>query len=143
MPDRDRLEAHEREEPGGLRPTLDQARIGPDRVGPIEHDDPHPRAHARARREERGPDEGVVARPDVLQIDDEAVDAREVLAARREVLEAIAVEAAHGDVVVSQGVGDADHVLRFAAMSVLRAEEDRRPHAEPRRGRGSRARGPG
>ena len=51
-------------------------------------------AGARPHGQDRGPDEGVVARPDVLQVDDERIDPREVLGLRRQVLEGRAVEAA-------------------------------------------------
>ena len=53
----------------------------------------------------------------------------EILGARAEIGEVLAVEAADGGAVRVTRVGDADHVLRLAAVAVLGAEDDLEAHA--------------
>ena len=66
---------------------------------------------------------------------------REVVRARREVFERVSVEAPDAACRRVARVGDADHVLRLAAVSVLGPEHER--DASPRGRRGSCARGRG
>ena len=100
-----------------------------ERVRTIEHEDADALLAAGACDEHRRPHEGVVARADVLHVDDDDVEAVEVALLGREVGEGLAVEAddARGPLAVRVAVdrvADADHVLRVTRPAVLGAEED-------------------
>ena len=88
-------------------------------------------ARSRLHRQHHRPDVRVVAAADVLEIDDQHVDPRQIRRRRRQRLERLAVEADDRDpraaIVV---VVDADHVLRLAAHAVLGPVEPHRPHPD-------------
>ena len=65
-----------------------------------------------------------------MQIDEEQIDLGQVFGARRQVVERRAVQAPDGRAERVAGVGDADHVLSFAAVAVLGAEDDGDADAE-------------
>ena len=94
-----------------------------ERVWPIEHDDPHAHARAHAHGEGHRPVVGVVARADVLQVDDEHVESAEHRDGR---FASLAVEAPHRQ--SGRRVARAGHqrvILRGAPQSVLRRQERR------------------
>jgi hypothetical protein len=126
MPNGDGLEPHEGEKLRVLLVPFDGVHGATDRVRPVEHDHPLFQARAGPESEDGRPHEGVVASANVLKIDHQEIDVREVFVARATRGERLAVETAHRDAPPIAGVGDADHVLRFAAVSVLRAEDDAR-----------------
>ena len=104
------------------QPSLDRGAA--ERVRAVEDDDAHALVAARARDQHRRPDERVVASADVLHVDDDDVEAVEVGALRRQIREALAVQADDAGAVLGVGgVADADHVLRVAGPAVLGAEE--------------------
>ena len=113
------IEADEGRERGVRHGALDEHAA--ERVGPVEHDDPHPDPRARAHGERHGPGERVVAGADVLEVHDERVDSpqhgRRGLAAR-------AIEAPHrqarGGIV---GPCDSGVILRRAPQPMLRRQE--------------------
>ena len=92
---------------------------------------PPRRRGRRLQRQHHRPDVRVVAAADVLQVDDQHVDAAEIGGRRRQRLERLAVEADDRDAGAAIVlVVDADHVLRLAAHAVLGPEEARRPDAD-------------
>ena len=110
------------------RAALD--RDAAERIRPVEHDDRDLRPRRRAQRQRHRPDVRVVAAADVLQIDDQHVDALQLHRRRRQRLERLAVEAGDRNARARVApVVDADHVLRLAAHAVLGPEQPRRPHA--------------
>ena len=113
-----------------LPAPLEARQVAAERVGTVEDEHADPGARARADGEHGGPDEGVVARADVLQVDDEQVEAGEVLGARGQLLEALAVEAADRGAERVARVRHADHVLRLAAVAVLGPEDEVDLHAQ-------------
>ena len=122
----DRVEADEGQVAGRLRRALDGAA---DRVGPVADDEAQPRAGARLHREQHRPDVGVVAAPDVRDVEDDRFQVREILAARLQALRGAAVERHDRESRrrVDRGA-DRLHVDRAAFQTVLGPEE---PH-EPR-----------
>jgi hypothetical protein len=100
------------------------------RIRPVEHDDRDAGPRRRAQRQRHRPDVGVVAAADVLQIDDQHVDALQLGGRRRQRLERLAVQAGDGNSRARVApVRDADHVLRLAAHTVLGSEQTHGPHA--------------
>jgi len=100
------------------------------RVRPVEHDDGDARARRGAERQRHRPDVRVVAAADVLEIDDEDVQAFEIGGRRRQRFERLTVQAGHRDAGARIAViVDADHVLRLAAHAVLGSEQARGPDA--------------
>jgi hypothetical protein len=78
----DWLEPDERAKRLRLASTLDSRRVAPDGVGSIEDQRADARPGAGAHGEDCGPHERVVASTDVLQVDDEDVDLREIFGLR-------------------------------------------------------------
>ena len=122
----------------GCRPTKDSVLrvehvavddVAPDRVGAVEHDQALAVARAGLHRVQHRVDERVVARADVLHVEDERVDAGQHLRRRHARL---AVEAVHGQAgrAVAR-VADLDQVLRVGGDPVLGAEERAQLHAAP------------
>src|SRR5206468_10466426 len=116
----DGIEAHERAVSGPDQVPLE--RLAAERVRPIEDDDLLAGRGAGLEGEGRRPLEGVNARPDVLEIDEQQVYAREHLRRGRAGLR---VEAVDRDAELGiDAVSRLDHVvLLLAGEAVLRAEE--------------------
>ena len=95
-----------------------------DRVRSVENDDLHLGFFCRTHAECHGSGIGIVARADVLDVEHEHINLRQVRRGRRQRLEALAVQAdlGHsGDGIA--GVANPDHVLGCAANAVLGPEE--------------------
>jgi hypothetical protein len=75
----DGLEADKGEEARLLGGALDGGRVAPDGIWPVEDNDVDPCAGGGAEGEEGRPDEGVIARAHVGEVDEEEVDGGEVL----------------------------------------------------------------
>ena len=115
-------EAHEGLEPRVDHPALD--REAADGIRPIEHQEaplvfrggPHGEAHGRKV--------GVVPAPYVLDVEDQGIEPAQVLIARREGGEILAVEGVLGDAGARiPRVRDFLEILHVAADAVLRAEQ--------------------
>src|SRR6266850_3801022 len=120
-----RIETDERRERGVRHVALDADAA--ERVRPVEHDDGDAGARARTHGEGERPLEGVVARADVLKIDDEGVEPGEH---RRRRLPRGAVEADHRE--SRDGIAlvrDRGVILWRAPDSVLGREQSRQAHA--------------
>ena len=115
----ERVEADEGREGGVGHVALDNR--APERVGAVEHDDRDAGPRADPHRQRHGPDEGVVARADILKVYDENVDAAEHRPGRRA---ARAVQAEHREARrrVARGA-DRGVILRGPPEPVLRCEE--------------------
>ena len=128
VPRGDGPQADERLEPPVHHAALD--RHATDRVRPVEHHEsqlvpgrcPHGEAHGGEVR--------VVAAADVLHVEDERVEAAQVLVPRRERGEVLAVQRMLGDAGARIHRGaDLLQVLHVPAHAVLRTEEGRERHS--------------
>ncbi len=83
------------------------------------------RAGRGAHHEQDGPHERVVAGAHVREVDHQHIDQRQMLGLGHELFKGLAIQADDGRTGRAiGGPGHAHHVLRLAAVSVLRAEED-------------------
>ena len=121
VPVRERIEPHE-----GPVVVPDQVPLhrAPDRVRPVEDDDALPVRGGGFHGVRHGPDVGVVARADILDVEDERV---EPLQHRRRRPPGGPVEAVDGD--PSVRVGDLDQVLLDGVEAVLGGEERGERHS--------------
>ena len=129
VPHRDRAQAHERLAALGCTVPPSIA-TPPSGFGRSRTSTATPARAAAAKRQRHRPDVRVVAAADVLQIDDQQIDARPARPPSASAIRSLAVEA--GDRNAGARVAlvvDADHVLRLAAHAVLGPEQPRRPHA--------------
>ena len=136
VPRGQRVEADERRERRIRQVALDADAA--ERVRAVADDDRHARAGARAQRERERPGERVVARADVLQVDDERVEAAERRPGRRAPRAVEAHDREPGGRVARRAHRGV--VLRGTPEPVLRREQAHEPHAreirEQRRGVG-------
>ena len=123
---RDRILADERLEAGFEHRALDLDAA--DRVRPVAHDHRHAMASRGVQAVRHRVDERVDARADVLEVDDERVEALEHLGGR---LARLAVERVDGDLPPAvRGVRRLDHVVLQVRMEpVLRPEDGAKRHA--------------
>ena len=120
----DRPEADERFEAGMDHSALDL--LAADGIGPVEHDEAQLVPGRRLHGEAHGGEVGVVAAADVLDVEDQRVEAFELLLAGREGCEVLAVERMRRNAGARvAGVGDLLEILQVAAHAVLGAEERR------------------
>ena len=93
--DRERIEADEGRV-RGIRHVAFHARAA-ERIRPVEHDDFDPCRRRRSHHERRRPDERVVARADILEVDDHRVDLAQHRGRRRASLTIEAVDRQAGE----------------------------------------------
>ncbi len=120
-----RVEPDERRERRVGNVALDA--VAAERIGTIEHDhaDARPRALPHGKRQR--PHEGVVAGPDILEVDDEGVEPGQCLRRRRAPLAVQAPDLEARDLIA--GARDRRVILGGAPEPVLGREEPREPHA--------------
>ena len=123
MPHGHWLESDERQKASILQASLHARRRLPKGVWTVKDDDGDTPRPSRAAGQESGPNEGVIATADILEVDEEQLDAVQVRGTRCEALESGAVEGPHGNAARALVVADADHVLRLAAKAMLGAEK--------------------
>ena len=124
MSNRHRLEANEGAKGRILHAPLDGTAILAKWIGTVERKNADSAPRARTEGQHSGPHERVVASADILQIDEQHVELGQVSGVRREVFDVLTVEATNGDAANVFCIGDADHVLRFASVTVLGAKDD-------------------
>ena len=120
-----RVEADERGERGVGHVALHA--LAAQRVRAVEDHDTHARAGARPHRERQRPDEGVIARADVLQVHDEIVEAAQHRRRRPAAGAVQAEDAQPRDRIASRADGRV--VLGRAPEAVLRGEQRDQPRA--------------
>ena len=121
MPDRDRVQAHERKKVRVLRSALD---LSSERIRPVADDEPLAELGACLHREQHRPVERVVPGSDVRHVEDERVEVGEVLRPRLQALERCAVERDDRKPRLAMGRrGHPLHVNGSAVHAVLGAEE--------------------
>jgi hypothetical protein len=128
MPGGDGPQAHERFEPRMHHATFHRGAA--DGVRPVEHKEPQLVPRRRPHGEAHGGEVRVVAAADVLHVEDERVEAPQVLVPRRERGEVLAVQRMLGDARARIDRGaDLLQVLHVPAHAVLRTEERGERHA--------------
>ena len=125
MPDRDRVQTHEREECRILRRAFD---LSAERVRPVADDEPLPELGACLHREQHRPVVRVVPAADVRDVEHEGVEVGEVAACRRQALPRRAVERDDGKTALAMDRrGHPFHVHGGAVDAMLWSEETSEP----------------
>lgn len=111
----------------GLEARFDQTAFGGqpvDGIGTVADQHPHADRAGRFHAQRHGPDEGVIARSHVLQVDHQRIEILKLFPARRQAVEGRAVQAMHRhpEPGIERHILDIFHVLRLASGAVLRTE---------------------